>query len=274
NIVQTAGSAGGSISFCVGVTMPAPLMLGFYMSPLRGMVVSILGGVLWIFAKMPPRRGFFVQKQGRPGQPGTLLYPEGVAAAQVLISAEKGGTTGKTVFVGFILAFVHKLATVGLKVFKETVEIPIKAINKSASFAGDMASELLGVGYIIGYRTSAIMMAGAVLGYLVLIPTIYFVGIHSPDPIPPATTSIQKWMDDEDLISLLRTNYLLYIGAGCVAAAGIMSMIKTLPMIVRSIRSGLSSMKESGGETEVKRADNDMSMKTVLVGTLILIVLL
>src|SRR5262249_4265697 len=184
------------------------------------------------------------------------------------------GTTGITVFVGFVLAFIHKFATVGLKVLKETIDIPIKAINKSASFAGDMASELLGVGYIIGYRTSAVMMAGAVLGYLGVIPTIYFNGIHSPDAIPPATKAISSWIDDPDLVPLLRTNYLLYIGAGCVAAAGIMSMLKTMPMIVRSIRSGLATMKEAGGTTEVKRTENDMSMKVVLFGSLGLIVLL
>ncbi|HLW67597.1 MAG TPA: oligopeptide transporter, OPT family [Gemmataceae bacterium] len=270
NIVQTAGSAGESIAFGVGVTMPALLMLGFDMSLTRVMVVSILGGILGILAMIPLRRAFIVKMHGRPGQPGTLLYPEGVAAAQVLMSAEKGGTTGKTVFVGFALAFLHKFATIGLKIFKETVEIPIKAINQSASFAGDMASELLGVGYIIGYRTSAIMMAGAILGYLVIIPLIYFIGIHAPDVIPPSTEKAIRDMDVDDL----RKGYLTYIGAGCVAAAGIISMFKTLPMIVRSVRSGLATMKETGGEETVKRTERDMSMKTVLIGTLGLIVLL
>jgi putative OPT family oligopeptide transporter len=270
NIVQTAGSAGESIAFGVGVTMPALLMLGFDMSLGRVMVVSILGGILGILAMIPLRRAFIVKMHGRPGQPGTLLYPEGVACAQVLMSAEKGGTTGKTVFVGFALAFIHKFATIGLKMIKETIEIPIAAINKSAVLAGDMASELLGVGYIIGYRTSAIMMAGAVLGYLVIIPTIYFIGIHAPGMIPPST---QKPISEME-IGELRNNYLLYIGAGCVAAAGLMSMAKTLPMIVRSVRSGLSTMQAGGGEVEVKRTENDMPMSVVLFGSLGLIVLL
>ncbi len=274
NIVQTAGSAGESIAFGVGVTMPALLMLGFDMSLMRVMIVSILGGILGILAMIPLRRAFIVKMHGRPGQPGTLLYPEGVAAAQVLISGDKGGTTGITVFAGFLVAFAHKFATVGLKVIKETVEIPINAINKSASFAGDMASELLGVGYIIGYRTSAVMMAGAVLGYLVIIPTIYFIGMHSDEPIPPATKSIASWVNDPDLISLMRNNYLLYIGAGCVAAAGLMSMVKTLPMIFRTIRSGFSTMSGGGETGEVKRTDRDMPMSVVLFGSLGLIVLL
>src|SRR5688572_28454311 len=107
NIVQTSGSAGESIAFGVGVTMPALLMLGLDMDLPRVMIVSILGGLLGILAMIQRRRAFIVKMHGRPGQPGTLLFPEGVAAAQVLISAEKGGTTGATVFVGFGIAFLH-----------------------------------------------------------------------------------------------------------------------------------------------------------------------
>src|SRR5947208_956250 len=141
NIVQTAGSAGESIAFGVGVTMPALLMLGFDMDLPRVMIVSILGGILGILAMIPLRRAFIVKMHGRPGQPGTLLYPEGVAAAQVLISGEKGGTTGATVFVGFGIAFVHKFLTIGMNLLTETVKVPITYINKAAAFAGDAASE-------------------------------------------------------------------------------------------------------------------------------------
>jgi putative OPT family oligopeptide transporter len=278
NIVQTAGSAGESIAFGVGVTMPALLMLGFDMDLPRVMIVSVLGGLLGILAMIPLRRAFIVKMHGRPGQPGTLLYPEGVAAAQVLISGEKGGTTGVTVFVGFGIAFVHKLLTIGLNLLRETVSIPITAINKAAAFSADMASELLGVGYIIGVRTGCIMMAGAILGYLVIIPVIYFVGINAPDAIPPATKSIKAWSEDPkvDLVGQLRNNYLLYIGAGCVATAGLISMSRTLPMIVRSARAGMSSMS-GGGSAEpvaVRRTDNDMSMNVVVFGSLGLLALL
>src|SRR5437879_2839561 len=124
NVVQTSGSAGESIAFGVGVTMPALLFLGFEMDLPRVMVVSILGGVLGILAMIPLRRAFIVKMHGRPGQPGTLLYPEGTACAQVLMSGEKGGTTGKTVFIGFGIAFLHKLITEGMALLKETVSIP------------------------------------------------------------------------------------------------------------------------------------------------------
>lgn len=271
NIVQTSGSAGESIAFGVGVTMPALLMLGFDMDLPRVMLVSILGGILGILAMIPLRRAFIVKMHGRPGQAGTLLYPEGVAAAQVLISGEKGGTTGATVFVGFGIAFIHKFLTIGVNALKETVAMPIAVINKAAVFSADMASELLGVGYIIGMRTSSIMMAGAVLGYLVLIPTIYFVGEHSAVVIPPSSEKLIKDMS----ISEIRNNYLLFIGAGCVATAGLISMSRTLPMIVRSARSGMASMRSSGGGDEtVRRTDNDMPMSVVIFGSLGLLVLL
>jgi putative OPT family oligopeptide transporter len=271
NIVQTAGSAGESIAFGVGVTMPALLMLGFGMDLGRVMVVSILGGILGILAMIPLRRAFIVKMHGRPGQPGTLLYPEGVAAAQVLISGDKGGTTGTTVFFGFALAFIHKFLTLGFNLLKETVAIPISVINRAAVFAGDMASELLGVGYIIGLRTASIMMAGAVLGYLVIIPTIYFIGVNAPTAIPPSTDKPIASMS----ISEIRNNYLLYIGAGCVAAAGLISMGRTLPMIVRSVTSGMATMRGAGGVVpSVKRTDRDMPMSVVLLGSLALLVIL
>ena len=114
NIVQTTGSAGESIAFGVGVTMPALMILGFDMDITRVMVVSLLGGLLGILAMIPLRRAFIVKMHGKPGEPGTLLYPEGTACAQVLISGEKGGTTGKTVFIGFGIAFLHKFVTEGI----------------------------------------------------------------------------------------------------------------------------------------------------------------
>jgi putative OPT family oligopeptide transporter len=270
NITQTAGSAGESIAFGVGVTMPALMMLGFEMELTRVMVVSILGGLVGILAMIPLRRAFIVKMHGRPGAPGTLLFPEGTACAQVLISGEKGGTTGTTVFAGFGLAFVHKLLTEALNLLVSTVTVPLGMINKAAVIAGDMASEMLGVGYIIGLRTSAMMMAGAVLGYLVIIPIIFFVGEFANVPVPPGEKLIKDMKVKE-----IRENYLLFIGAGCVATAGLISMFKTLPVIVKSIRSGLATVQGGGGAgAGPRRTEDDMPMSTVLLGTLGLIVIL
>lgn len=271
NIVQTAGSAGESIAFGVGVTMPALLLLGFQMEPVRIMVVSVLGGLLGILAMIPLRRAFIVKMHGRPGQPGTLLYPEGTACAQVLISGEKGGTTGQTVFVGFGLAFVFKFLVEGMNVLAGTVKVPFLFINRAARFAADMAPELLGVGYIIGLRTSAIMMAGAVLGYLVILPIAYFFGQHAGAPIPPSTTLISSLVSDDALIKELRNSYLLYIGAGTVATAGIISMFRTLPLIIRSF-AGMAGLGTGGGQR--RRTEDDMPMSVVLGGSAMLVALL
>ena len=128
---------------------------------------------------IPLRRAFIVKLHGKPGEPGKLLYPEGTACAQVLITGEKGGTSGQTVFIGFGIAFVHKMLTEAMNLLSTTLVLPLKlgkdatdAFSRVAKLTGDMASELLGVGYIIGVRTSCIMMAGAVMGSLVLLPTL------------------------------------------------------------------------------------------------------
>jgi putative OPT family oligopeptide transporter len=266
NIVQTTGSAGESIAFGVGVTMPALMLIGFEMEWSRVLVVSVLGGLLGILMMIPLRRAFIVKLHGRPGEKGTLLYPEGTACAQVLISGEKGGTSGQTVFIGFGLAFAHKLFTEGMNLLLTTVEVPLKlgksatdAFSRVARVTGDMASELLGVGYIIGVRTSAVMMAGAVLGGLVLTPTI-------------ALSSDAAAMDTADIYR----NYLRFIGAGCVAAAGIISMGRTLPIIVRSFSSGLGSLRggDSARRPRTRRTDDDMPPTVVLGGSLVLLVVL
>ena len=272
NIVQTAGSAGESLAFGVGVTMPALLLLGYEMDILRIMVVSILGGLLGILAMIPLRRAFIVKMHGKPGQPGTLLYPEGTACAQVLISGERGGTTGKTVFIGFGLAFVHKFITEGMNLLKGTITEPLGFINKAAVYAHEMASELLGVGYIIGVKTSSVMMAGAILGYLVIIPTIYLVGEYADKNVPPGTMLIRDMP-----VNKIRNNYLLFIGAGCVATAGIISMGKTMPTIVRGVASSFRTVKGGGSDNasqEKRRTENDMPMSVVLLGSLALIVVL
>ncbi|MSR81086.1 MAG: oligopeptide transporter, OPT family [Gemmataceae bacterium] len=271
NIVQTAGSAGESIAFGVGVTMPALLLLGFQMDLARVMTVSLLGGLLGILAMIPLRRAFIVRMHGTPGKPGTLLYPEGTACAQVLISGEKGGSTGFTVFMGFGIALLHKFLTEGLMVLMGTFKFPLVFINRAAVFSSDMASELLGVGYIIGLRTSAIMMGGALLGYLVILPLIAFAGDAGGAIVPPGRKPIHDMS-----ITELRNNYLLYIGAGCVATAGIISMIRTLPLILRSLTGGLRRRK---GQTEEEsstpdRTENDLPMVSVLGGSLVLLGLL
>jgi putative OPT family oligopeptide transporter len=257
NIVQTTGSAGESIAFGVGVTMPALLLIGSEITFVRVMVVSLLGGILGILMMIPLRRAFIVQMHGKPGEPGKLLYPEGTACAQVLMSGEKGGTSGATVFLGFAVAFIHKMVTEGMILLRGTIEIPLKGFSAAASIAGDLQSELLGVGYIIGLRISAIMMAGGVVGGLVITPTLFMTGEASglkPDRI--------------------YEEYLRFIGAGCVSAAGIISMVRTLPMIVRSFLGGVSTLRSGKNTVGSGRTENDLPPSFVAIGCLVLVGLL
>ena len=269
NITQTAGSAGESIAFGVGVTMPALMLLGFEMDVARVMVVSILGGLLGILMMIPLRRAFIVNMHGKPGQPDTLLYPEGTACAEVLISGEKGGTSGLAVFVGFGIAFLVKFVIEGMTLLRLTVNIPLNFFNRVAVVATDMAPELLGVGYIIGVRIASVMMAGAVIGNLVIVPAIATFGDHVTDAISPGTKPIGAMNLGE-----IQKNYLRFIGAGCVTAAGIISMMRTLPLIIRSFRASLGSLRGVGGATRISRTDRDLSAKVVLFGSAGLLALL
>jgi putative OPT family oligopeptide transporter len=261
NIVQTTGSAGESIAFGVGITMPAVMILGFEMDITRVMVVSILGGMLGILMMIPLRRAFIVK------QHGTLKYPEGTACADVLVIGETGGSTAKTVFIGFGLAFVHKFLMKGMKLWKDEVSKVLDWFS-GATPAIEATPELLGVGYIIGTRVACIMVAGGILAYLVLVPAIKFFGNGLTSPLYPATALISTM--DSDAI---RSNYIIYIGAGAVAAGGIIGLFRAMPLIYSSLRSGLRDMKSAirSGDFTARRSDRDMPMWIVFVGSILLI---
>src|SRR5262245_57414463 len=174
NIVQTTGSAGESIAFGVGVTMPALFLLGFEMEWTRVMTVSVLGGLLGILMMIPLRRAFIVKQHGK------LTYPEGTACAEVLVAGEKGGATARMVFLGFGIAFLHKFLTRACKLWADEPLQKLctvagdgaKSGLAGAEMGGELAPELLGVGYLIGPRIAGLMMAGAFLSYFVLAPVI------------------------------------------------------------------------------------------------------
>lgn len=261
NIVQTTGSAGESIAFGVGVTMPALMLLGFEMEIGRVMMVSVLGGLLGILMMIPLRRAFIVR------QHGTLKYPEGTACADVLIVGERGGASAKTVFVGFGLALVYQFVMQGLKFWLDVVRYPLSWF-KEASAALETNPALLGVGYIIGPRIASIMVGGGVLASFVFIPAIRFFGEKSPEPLFPAQVPIAQMSEDD-----LWGKYILYIGAGAVATGGIVSLFRALPLILASIRAGLADLRRSAqpGTASVGRTDHDLSLRLVLFGSLALV---
>jgi putative OPT family oligopeptide transporter len=272
NIVQTTGSAGESIAFGVGVTMPALLLLGFEMHWIRVMTVSVLGGLLGILMMIPLRRAFIVKQHGK------LPYPEGTACAEVLVAGEKGGATARMVFIGFGIAAVHKFLTKACKLWADEpaqhlykVENGVKYGLPGAEISGELAPELLGVGYLIGPRIASLMIAGAILSYFVLGPLIATFGDKLSDTVPPGKTLIHD-MDP----GALKASYLRYIGAGAVAAGGIISMLRAMPLILSSIVSGLRDLRatRAAGAEAVARTERDLSMNVVLFGSLGLVVIM
>ncbi len=282
NVVQTAGSAGESIAFGVGVTMPAILILGFDLEFTRVMLVAVLGGLLGILMMIPLRRALIV------AQHGILKYPEGTACAEVLkagASAESrgaaspdarreqaklgGATSATTIFTGFGLGLVYKTANIALQLWKDVPEKVFAAPFKAASVSVEISPELLGVGYIIGPRIAAIMCAGGVLAYLVLIPMISFFGQSLTAPLGPETTHLIKDMSP----SQIRNAYVLYIGAGAVAAGGLVSVFRSLPTIWHGMKGGLRDFNaaKTKGASSMLRTDRDLSMRTVLIGIVALV---
>jgi putative OPT family oligopeptide transporter len=279
NIVQTTGSAGESIAFGVGVTMPALLLLGFEMDPVRVMTVSVLGGILGILMMIPLRRAFIVKQHGK------LVYPEGTACAEVLIAGEKGGSSARMVFIGFGIALVHKFLTAANKLWSDAPAQKLYGAGgglKGAEISGELAPELLGVGYLIGPRIASLMMSGAVLSYFVIGPVIATFGERLTVPVPPAETKVdEKTKEDKGLIrnmepSGIKVYYLRYIGAGAVAAGGIISMMRAMPLIIGSIVSGLRDLRatRTAGHEVAVRTERDLSMAVVLFGSLALVVVL
>jgi uncharacterized oligopeptide transporter (OPT) family protein len=333
NIVQTTGSAGESIAFGVGVTMPALLLLGFEMDVTRVMTVSVLGGLLGILMMIPLRRAFIVKQHGK------LAYPEGTACAEVLVAGEKGGATARMVFIGFGIALVHKFLTAATKLWADvpgenlytTGAGGAKQGMKGAAISGELSPELLGVGYLIGPRIASLMIAGAVLSYFVIGPMLATFGENLNQPVAPAESKhvpvsdyrvkeketfggdrpgdqqsyirvaslvgtlgspsgtgpiaggalLNTRVEDQGLIRNmgpdgLKANYLRYIGAGAVAAGGIISMLRAMPLIIASILSGLRDLRSSraGGQEVTVRTERDLSMNVVLFGSLGLVFVL
>jgi putative OPT family oligopeptide transporter len=272
NIVQTAGSAGESIAFGVGASMPALMLLGYELEWTRVMLVSVLGGLLGILMMIPLRKVFIVK------QHGVLPYPEGTACAKVLMVGEHGGSNAKSVFLGFGLGFVFQIMRKALKLWSEQWDQPITGVsgyNKAVvSLESDPA--LLGVGYIIGPRIAAVMVGGGILTALMLTPMIAYFGDGLPQVLPPGQQKISAMSYKQ-----ISSQYVKYIGAGAVAAGGILSMLNALPLIFGSFLGSLGALGSSRDrgangsdvreEQRTPRTDRDIPMPFVLLGCIGLI---
>ncbi len=308
NIVQTAGSAGESIAFGLGVTMPAIMILGFDLEIARVMLVALLGSTLGILMMIPLRRALIVSQHGQ------LKYPEGTACAEVLkagasqesrdiaqsaraqtggavvretaVSSEptRQGISAATIFAGFGIGLAYKTLMAAFKLWKEIPEKVFGPPLKGGTLAAEISPELLGVGYIIGPRIGGIMMAGGVLNSLVLIPIIAFFGDALTRVLEPGQKLISQMSPGE-----IRGSYILYIGAGAVAAGGIISLVRSLPIILHGIKSGISDFSRAGNSNatssrttvstpsgaEIPRTERDLPIQLVAggIGAMILAIL-
>ena len=262
NIVQTIGSAGESLAAGAIFTLPAMFIwmkewgIG---SPslIEIALIALCGGLLGVFFMIPLRKALIVKEHG------VLPYPEGTACAEVLLAGEEGGSKASVVFAGLGISAVYKFIADGLKVFPSEIEWAIPGYTNCA-IGIDVLPALVGVGYICGYKISGYMFSGALVGWFVLIPMISLFGgdvvlYPATDPI----SSLDYWG--------IWDSYIRYIGAGAVAFGGILSLIKSLPLIVDTFRKAMKDYSIKG-ESSTLRTDNDMSMKVVLLGSLAVII--
>ncbi|WP_427340174.1 OPT family oligopeptide transporter [Caloranaerobacter sp. DY30410] len=267
NMVQTIGSAGESLAAGAIFTLPALFIwsqeLGMDAPNLfRIIVISLIGGILGVLLMVPLRKALIVNEHGK------LPYPEGTACAEVLVAGEVGGSKAKTVFMGLGIGALYKFIADGIKLFPSEIEWEITGY-KGAAIGGDVLPALLGVGFIIGPRISAYMLGGAVLGWLAIIPLISHLGEFITAPIYPAPVPIKElgyWG--------IWNYYIRYVGAGAVAFGGIISLIKSLPLIVRTFKEALGGFKAGFENKSNLRTDQDMSMKLVVVGVIVLILIM
>lgn len=267
NMVQTIGSAGESLAAGAIFTLPALFLWaneGKTEAPnlLTISLIALVGGVLGVLFMIPLRNALIVKEHG------VLPYPEGTACAEVLLAGEEGGASAKTVFAGMGLSAIFKFVTDGLKVVPGVVTTPIKSLR--TAFSAEVYPALLGVGYICGIKIASYMFAGALLGWFVLIPAITIFG--GPTTMYPGNVPIAQ-MYAEGGADAIWGSYIRYIGAGAVAAGGIISLIKSLPLILTTFKDSLKGLK-GGTKAGSRRTEQDLDMRIVLGGSLALILVI
>ncbi|WP_235223102.1 OPT family oligopeptide transporter [Oscillibacter valericigenes] len=267
NMVQTIGSAGESLAAGAIFTMPALFMwaadgLCDMPSLIDIGLIALCGGVLGVLMMIPLRSALIVKEHGNLG------YPEGTACAEVLMAGEEGGAKASTVFCGLGIAAAYKFVADGLKLFPSEVDWTIPSY-KGSGFGVDVLPALAGVGYICGPRISSYMFAGSTIAWFVLMPMIALFG--SDLIIYPADVSVAELWASGGTWALW-SKFIRYIGAGALAAGGIISLIKSLPMIVRTFAAAFKDYGKGG--TGTLRTEQDISMKIVLAVCLAVVVLM
>src|SRR5438477_3718902 len=258
NLVQTIGSAGESVAGGVIFTLPALIFLGFPLEYSRIFLLALIGGWLGVLFMIPLRRQLIVQEHGN------LLYPEGTACADVLVAGERGGSFASRVFYGLGLGGVYTLFQ-NSNAFAILTETPTYNPGwlPGASLRAAITPEYMGVGYIIGPRIAGVIFAGGLFSWLVMMPAIKFFGSLVSTPIYPSTVPISQMSSDQ-----LWQYYIRYIGAGAVAAAGLITLAKTMPTIVAALSAGAADLRKTDTTAAVGggRTSRDLPMSLVLAG--------
>ncbi|MGB9123590.1 MAG: oligopeptide transporter, OPT family [Candidatus Angelobacter sp.] len=265
NIVQTAGSAGESVAGGVIFTLPALIFLGFPLEYARIFLLAFIGGWLGVLFMIPLRRQLIVKEHGN------LLYPEGTACADVLIAGDKGGSFAGRVFAGLGLGALYTFFQ-NEYMFKVWPSTPTYTPSwyPGSSVRANTTSEYLGVGYIIGPRIAGVIFAGGVFAWLVVMPAIKFFGSHVTGAIFPGTVPIADMGPDD-----IYRAYIRPMGAGAVAAAGLITLLRTIPTIVNALRAGAKDLaRGAGAASGLRRTDRDLDLKWALLGSGILLVLM
>ena len=264
NMVQTIGSAGESLAAGAIFTMPALFIWareGVMDTPSLATItiIALFGGLLGVFFMVPLRSALIVKEHG------VLPYPEGTACAEVLLAGEEGGASAGAVFAGMGIAAVIKFLVDGLKLVSSTLTIKFSSLKTELS--AEVYPALISVGYICGARISSFMFAGGIIGWFVLIPAIVIFG--DDVVMYPASVSVAELYASGGAPAIW-SNYIKYIGAGAVATAGIISLIKTLPLIVLTFIGAMKSIKNSDGATN-ERTQLDLDMRLVLGAIAVLV---
>ena len=260
NMVQTIGSAGESLAAGAIFTMPALFIWakeGVMDKPalITITIIALVGGLLGVFFMVPLRSALIVKEHG------VLPYPEGTACAEVLLAGEKGGSSAKSVFIGMGIGAVIKFVTDGLCAVRSVVSFRLSALK--TEFSSEIYPALISVGYICGPKISGYMFAGGILGWFVLIPAIVTFGTDIV--MYPATVSVAELYATGGA-SAIWASYIKYIGAGAVAAAGIISLIKTFPTIIKAFTGSVKGIsKSNGSKAKNDRTNMDIDMRFVLI---------
>ena len=261
NMVQTIGSAGESLAAGAIFTIPALFMWAAENPEVSApsfwniTIIALLGGILGVLFMIPLRAALIVEEHG------TLPFPEGTACAEVLLAGEEGGEKSKVVFSGLGIAALYKFITDGIKLFPSEIQWNIKSIK--TGFGMDVLPALTGVGYICGLKISSYIFAGGILGWFVLIPLITLFGIDNL--IAPGTAAISELGP-----SGIWSSYIRYIGAGAVAAGGIISLVKSLPMIIKTFSKAIKGLGKGNTGNTILRTERDLPMQVVLAGSLVI----